>query len=62
MRPEISTLYTSEREVEYTAPSNTAWRLSRAGMAAAMDDPTAAAAAAADGRKLSLRQQFGEPY
>ena len=56
MRPDIGSLFSSVREMEYLAPSATAWQLSRAGMAAAAGLPPG------QERKLSLKQQFGTPY
>lgn len=56
MRPDIWSLFSSAREIEHLAPSDTAWRLSKAGMAAAAGLPPG------QERKLSLRQQFGTPY
>ena len=54
LRPDIASLFTADRELEYVAPSATARGLTKEGMAAGLGLRAGSA-------KLSLRQQFGTP-
>lgn len=56
LKPDIASLFTADRELEYVAPSETAQGLTKEGMAAA------AGLGVNESVKLSLRQQFGTPH